>query len=67
MSLLKIAQLISRGAISNRKLIAKYGKSAFEEAKKYLKTPSGKEVKESVPSKSKDKYVKSPEKKSLLR
>jgi hypothetical protein len=63
MSLLKIAQLIARGAISNRKLIAKYGKSAFEEAKKYLKTPSGKEVKETVSSKSKDKYVKSPEKK----
>ena len=63
MAILTIAKLIARGAISNRKLIAKYGKTAFEKAKKYLKTPSGKEVKEMVTSKNKNKLINSPEKK----
>ena len=63
MSVLTVAKLIARGAISNKKLIAKYGKDAFQKAKQYLKTPGGKEVKEIVSSKPKNKYIKSPDKK----
>ena len=40
MSVLTVAKLIARGAISNKKLIAKYGKDAFQKAKQYLKLVS---------------------------
>ena len=63
MSILTVAKLIARGASPAKKLIAKYGKDAFQKAKQYLKTPGGKEVKEIVSSKPKNKYIKSPDKK----